>query len=65
MCDSPYQRFTGKVCYCSYREIGYFVGVKFEAGTEWSEDVYLPQHLLDVGTIQKSKRTTASGLLIQ
>lgn len=62
--DSPYQKFSGVVCYCRYREIGYFVGVKFREGTQWSEEVFLPEHLLDVRRLEKRK-PTASGLLIQ
>jgi hypothetical protein len=50
--DSPFQKFSGSVCHCSYREIGYFVGVKFQVGTQWSEDVFLPQHLLDVRRVE-------------
>jgi hypothetical protein len=46
--DSPGRRFTGRVRYCEFREIGYFVGVEFAAGCEWSEASYQPAHLLDV-----------------
>ena len=53
--ESPFQKFTGSVCYCSYREIGYFVGVEFAAGTQWSEDIFLPQHLLDVRRMTKEQ----------
>lgn len=45
---SPKQEFTGHVRYCVYREIGYFVGVEFEAGSRWSRKAYKPQHLLDL-----------------
>ena len=58
------QEFVGQVRYCVYREIGYFVGVQFEAQSKWSEDVYKPLHLLDlqklVETAKKSRRR-ASG----
>jgi hypothetical protein len=30
-----------------YREIGYFVGIEFEAGSRWSKNQFRPQHLLD------------------
>ncbi len=46
--DSPARRFTGRVRYCEYREIGYFIGVEFAAGCEWSQASYKPAHLLDV-----------------
>ena len=38
---------TGIVRYCVYREIGYFLGVEFEAGSRWSLRDFRPQHLLD------------------
>ena len=40
--------FVGDVRYCVYREIGYFVGVQFDAQSKWSSKVYKPQHLLDL-----------------
>ena len=45
---SPGQRFEGRVRYCTYREIGYFVGVEFDSRSRWSKKVYRPQHLLDL-----------------
>ena len=46
--ESPQQAFIGRVRYCVYREIGYFVGVQFGPDTKWSEKTYRPQHLLDL-----------------
>ena len=46
--ESPQQAFIGRVRYCVYREIGYFVGVQFGPETKWSEKKYRPQHLLDL-----------------
>ena len=40
--------FIGRVRYCLYREIGYFVGVEFLSGSKWSEKSFRPQHLLDL-----------------
>ena len=45
---SPQQAFAGRVRYCVYREIGYFVGVEFDTESRWSEETYKPQHLLDL-----------------
>jgi hypothetical protein len=45
---SPKQEFTGRVRYCVYREIGYFVGVEFNDSSKWSKQAYKPQHLLDL-----------------
>ena len=44
----PKQQCGGTIRYCVYREIGYFIGVEFEAGFQWSKKTYLPQHLLDL-----------------
>lgn len=44
---SPKQEFTGRVRYCVYREIGYYVGVEFSEDSRWSKQAYKPQHLLD------------------
>ena len=46
--DGPKQKFAGRVQYCAFREIGYFVGVAFETGVRWSKKDYKPQHLLDL-----------------
>lgn len=45
---SPGHEFKGKVRYCVYREIGYFVGVEFVEESRWSKKAYRPQHLLDL-----------------
>lgn len=46
--ESPKHEFTGRVQYCVYREIGYFVGVEFDLKSRWSKKTYKPQHLLDL-----------------
>ena len=43
----PKGELTGKVRYCVYREIGYFLGIEFEPGCKWSQRHFRPQHLLD------------------
>jgi PilZ domain-containing protein len=48
---SPKKAFSGAVRYCEYREIGYFVGVRFDASSTWSRDEYRPQHLLDLAKL--------------
>jgi hypothetical protein len=47
------REFGGRVCYCAYREIGYFVGVEFTPGRKWSPSAYAPQHLLDINKLLK------------
>ena len=44
----------GRVKYCVYREIGYFLGVEFEPGQQWSRNDYRPQHMLDVRSLVDS-----------
>jgi hypothetical protein len=39
---------VGRVKYCLFRDIGYFVGVQFPATDKWSRDSYNPEHLLDL-----------------
>ena len=43
----PNGELTGRVKYCVFREIGYFLGIEFEAGSRWSQTEFKPQHLLD------------------
>jgi hypothetical protein len=43
----PKGELQGRVCYCVYREIGYFLGIEFEPGFRWSQRAFRPQHLLD------------------
>jgi len=57
---SPKQQFTGRVQYCVYREIGYFVGVEFDSGSKWSKKTYKPQHLLDLQRLVGRAKTPGS-----
>jgi hypothetical protein len=50
---TPKQKFTGRVRYCVYREIGYFVGLEFDPKSRWSKKAYRPQHLLDLGRLMR------------
>jgi hypothetical protein len=43
----PNGELIGRVCYCVYREIGYFLGIEFDPGCRWSIRQYRPQPLLD------------------
>jgi hypothetical protein len=44
----PKGALQGTVKYCVYRDIGYFVGLQFEPGTQWSRKQFQPQHMLDM-----------------
>ena len=47
--DHPLQLGTvGSVSYCYFSEIGYWVGVRFEADMKWSAKQFRPRHLLDL-----------------
>jgi hypothetical protein len=61
--ECPKQKFVGRVRYCTYREIGYFVGVEFEGGTRWSRQAYQPRHFLDLEHLiaRSEKRGRAGG----
>lgn len=59
----PKGELEGKVKHCVFKEIGYFIGIEFDAGYRWSQNDYKPQHLLDprrlvVRAAKHSKRTT-------
>ena len=40
-------RLEGSVCYCFFKDIGYWVGVQFTARKKWSKKDFRPKHLLD------------------
>jgi len=40
-------RLEGSVCYCFFRDIGYWVGVQFTARNKWSSKDFRPRHLFD------------------
>jgi hypothetical protein len=43
----PTGDLAGIVRYCVYREIGYFLGVRFDEGVKWTQRSFKPQHLFD------------------
>ncbi|MBS1874067.1 MAG: PilZ domain-containing protein [Acidobacteria bacterium] len=55
----PKGELTGVIRYCVFREIGYFLGVEFDADCRWSMNDYRPQHLLDPRRMVR-ERTEAS-----
>lgn len=40
-------KLVGVIRYCVFREIGFFLGIEFEAGCRWSTQHFRPEHLLD------------------
>ena len=43
----PKGELVGRVRYCVYREIGFFMGLEFDPGCKWSQHSFKPMHLLD------------------
>ncbi len=43
----PSGELTGRIRYCVFREIGYFLGIEFDPGCRWSQKEFQPQHMLD------------------
>jgi hypothetical protein len=39
--------YEGRVRYCIFKDIGYFLGVEFEPGYRWTAKEFKPMHLLD------------------
>lgn len=60
----PKGELIGRVRYCVYREIGYFLGVEFEPGCRWSQRQFKPQHMLDPRRLltRAANRAKAAGL---
>jgi hypothetical protein len=43
----PKGELAGRVRYCVFRDIGYFVGLEFDPGVKWSSKNFKPMHLFD------------------
>ena len=43
----PKGELAGKVKYCVFRDIGYFLGIEFDEDSKWSQKHFKPQHMLD------------------
>jgi hypothetical protein len=48
--------FLGHVCYCVFRDYGYFVGIRFLEDTIWTRDQVVPQHLVDLQNLARHAR---------
>jgi hypothetical protein len=42
------EKFFGYVCYCVYRDYGYFVGIRFSSENVWNADKVMPDHLTNL-----------------
>ncbi len=57
----PKGEFNGTVRYCLFREIGYFLGVQFGEGCQWSPRAFKPQHMLDLRTLVANRAAGTGG----
>lgn len=53
--------YEGRVRYCIFKDIGYFLGVEFEPGHRWTAKHFKPMHLLDPRRLSAAKGETVSG----
>lgn len=53
----PKLELAGRVRYCIFRDTGYFLGIQFEPGCQWSERRFRPKHLLDPRTLIGWRKT--------
>jgi hypothetical protein len=40
--------FFGHVCYCVFRDYGYFIGIRFSEDTVWTREKVVPEHLTNL-----------------
>lgn len=60
----PDWKGEGVVQHCHYREIGYFIGMKFAEGSQWTPQAFQPKHMVDPNEIvaaRLQKKTRAAG----
>jgi hypothetical protein len=51
----------GTVVNCAFDSIGYFAEIEFNAGFEWSPELFRPEHLFDPQTLAEKPRTRTAG----
>ena len=52
----PDGRYHGRIRYCAFQHTGYFVGIEFDPGYEWSKHQYMPSHLLELHSTRGKKK---------
>jgi hypothetical protein len=58
----PNGHMVGHCRYCVYREIGYFIGIEFEPGANWSRRSFKPQHMFDPRKLMNKTRLKTTGI---
>jgi hypothetical protein len=52
----PDGRYHGRIRYCVFQHTGYFVGIEFDPGYEWSKNQFMPSHLLELQAVRGKKK---------
>lgn len=52
----PDGTYHGQVRYCNFQHTGYFAGIEFDPGYEWSKHQFMPSHLLEIHAIRNAKK---------
>jgi hypothetical protein len=51
----PEGRYHGRIRYCVFQHTGYFLGIQFDPGYQWSKRQYMPSHLLEIHSVRSKK----------
>ena len=51
----PHGCYYGRIRYCVFQHTGYFVGVEFDPGYQWSKHKFMPSHLLELQSVRNRK----------
>jgi len=51
----PAGKYQGRTRYCIFQHTGYFLGVQFDPGYEWSKQEFMPSHLLELHSMRNKK----------
>lgn len=52
----PDGRYHGRIRYCVFQHTGYFVGIEFDPGYEWSKNQFMPSHLLELRAVRSKMK---------
>jgi|HubBroStandDraft_6_1064221.scaffolds.fasta_scaffold1803328_1 hypothetical protein len=57
--------FYGYVCYCTLRDEGYFIGLRFSNDTIWSAGLVTPRHLTNLQQLSAWAQDSAGPVMAQ
>jgi hypothetical protein len=52
----PDGRYHGRIRYCVFLQTGYFAGIEFDPGYQWSKHQFMPSHLLELQAVRGTKK---------